>query len=141
MKVITLCGSTKFKEFFLNVNKWLTLQGNVVISVGLFGQVDNEPILPEDKILLDEIHKAKIDLADEIFVINVGGYIGSSTRSEIEYADSKGKKIRFLTDEKSDFEFWIHDFYNRKITEDWNVLVTSGTSGKNCFTGILDGTP
>jgi len=141
MKKITLCGSTKFKQEFLNVNKWLTLQGNVVISVGLFGQVDNEPILPEDKILLDEIHKAKIDLADEIFVINVGGYIGSSTRSEIEYADLKGKKIRFLTDEKSDFEFWIHDFYNRKITEDWNVQVTSGTSGKNRFTGILDGTP
>lgn len=142
MKVITLCGSTKFKEFFLNVNKWLTLQGNVIISVGLFGQVDNEPILPEDKILLDDIHKAKIDLADEIFVINVGGYIGSSTKSEIEYADSKGKKIRFLTDEKSEFEKWIHDFYNREITEDWNVSpVTSGTLGKNCFTGIIDGTP
>ena len=68
VNIITLCGSTKFKQEFLNVNKWLTLQGNVVISVGLFGQIDNEPITPEEKILLDEIHKAKIDLANEIFL-------------------------------------------------------------------------
>lgn len=120
MKVITLCGSTKFKTEFLNVNKWLTLQGNVVISVGLFGHVDNEPILPEEKILLDDVHKAKIDLGDEIFVINVGGYIGNSTKSEIEYADLKGKKIRFLTDEKSDYELWLHKFNQREQTI-WNI--------------------
>ena len=119
MNVITLCGSTKFKQEFLNVNKWLTLTGNVVITVGLFGQVDHEPILPEEKVLLDEIHKSKIDLANEIFVVNVGGYIGNSTKSEIEYADSKGKKIRFLTLEKSDYELWLHNF-NQREQSDWN---------------------
>lgn len=119
MNVITLCGSTKFKNEFSNVNKWLTLQGNVVISIGLFGQVDNEPISPEEIILLDDIHKAKIDLADEIFVINVDGYIGNSTKNEMEYADQKGKKIRFYMDEKSDLNMWYYKFSNRKQT-DWN---------------------
>lgn len=119
MKVITLCGSTKFKNEFLNINKWLTLQGNIVITVGLFGQVDNEPILPEEKILLDEIHKVKIDLADEIFVVNVGGYIGNSTKNEIEYADSKHKGIRFLNLEQSDFDLWYYNYNNRKQS-DWN---------------------
>ena len=119
MNIITLCGSTKFKQEFLNVNKWLTLQGNVVISVGLFGQIDNEPISPEEKILLDEIHKAKIDLANVLFVIDVNGYIGNSTKSEMEYADSKGKKIRFLSSEKSDYDFWIYSFLLRQQSE-WN---------------------
>ena len=119
VNIITLCGSTKFKQEFLNVNKWLTLQGNVVISVGLFGQIDNEPISPEEKILLDEIHKVKIDLANEIFVINVDGYIGKSTKSEMEYADQKGKKIRFYMDEKSDLNMWYYKFSNRQQSE-WN---------------------
>lgn len=120
MNVITLCGSTKYKNEFLMVNKWLTLQGNIVISVSMFGHVDKEPLLQSEKIILDAIHKGKIDLANEIFVVNVNGYIGGSTKSEIEYADSKGKKIRFLTDEKNEFEKWKHDFYDRKVLEDWN---------------------
>jgi hypothetical protein len=119
VKVITLCGSTKFKQDFLNVDKWLTLQSNVVISVGLFGQVDNEPIFPEEKILLDEIHKAKIELADEIFVINSGGYVGNSTKNEIEYARSKHKNVRFFTDEQEDFEIWLKK-YNKREQTDWN---------------------
>ena len=53
-------------------------------------------ITDEQKIMLDDIHKRKIDMADEIFVINKGGYIGSSTRSEIEYAKSKGKVARYF---------------------------------------------
>ena len=120
MNVITLCGSTKYKDEFLMVNKWLTLQGNIVISVSMFGHVDKEPLTLEEKITLDAIHKGKIDLANEIFVVNVNGYIGESTKKEIEYADSKGKKIRFLTDEKDDFERWKYEFYNRKVLEDWN---------------------
>ena len=98
-KVITLCGSTKFKEEFLKMQKELTLQGNIVISVGLFGHADGDyqTVLTEEvKIMLDEMHKSKIDMADEIFVINVGGYIGSSTKSEIEYALKTGKKINYL---------------------------------------------
>ena len=87
-KVITLCGSTRFKDAFMEAQKRLTLEGNIVISVGLFGHSgDNEVwedmdegTLTRTKEMLDDMHKRKIDMADEIFVINVGGYIGSSTR-------------------------------------------------------------
>ena len=96
-KVITLCGSTKFKEEYLRAQKELTLQGNIVISVGLFGHSGDAEVWTEGtKEMLDDMHKRKIDMADEIFVINVGGYIGSSTRSEIEYATREGKAIRYL---------------------------------------------
>lgn len=96
-KVITLCGSTRFKEQFLETQKLLTLKGNIVISVGLFGHSgDNEVWLKDTKQMLDDMHKRKIDMADEIFVINVNGYIGSSTKSEIEYALKTGKKVSYL---------------------------------------------
>ena len=103
-KVITLCGSTRFKEAFLETQKRLTLEGNIVISVGLFGHSgDNEVwenmdegTLTKTKAMLDDMHKRKIDMADEIFVINVDGYIGESTRSEIEYAIQTGKTVRYL---------------------------------------------
>ena len=96
-KVITLCGSTKFQEDFLAVQKKLTLEGNIVISVGLFGHSgDNEVWTEGTKEMLDDMHKRKIDMADEIFVINKNGYIGSSTRSEIEYAEKTGKIVNYL---------------------------------------------
>ena len=96
-KVITLCGSTRFKDAFMEVQKRLTLEGNIVISVGLFGHSgDNEVWTEDTKEMLDDMHKAKISMADEIFVINVGGYIGSSTRSEIAYAQMHGKHVRYL---------------------------------------------
>jgi hypothetical protein len=96
-KVITLCGSTRFKDEFIAEQKRLTLEGNIVISVGLFGHTGDEEVwLEETKVMLDDMHKRKIDLADEIFVINVGGYIGSSTRSEIEYALNTGKTVKYL---------------------------------------------
>ena len=103
-KVITLCGSTRFRDAFMEAQKKLTLEGNIVISVGLFGHSgDNEVwdgmdegALSKTKEMLDDMHKRKIDMADEIFVINVGGYIGSSTRSEIEYAEKAGKPVRYL---------------------------------------------
>ncbi len=96
-KVITLCGSTRFKDAFMETQKQLTLEGNIVISVGLFGHSGDEEVwTPGTKEMLDDMHRAKIDMADEIFVINVGGYIGYSTRSEIEYAQATGKKVRYL---------------------------------------------
>lgn len=106
-KVITLCGSTRFKEAFIDTQKRLTLEGSIVISVGLFGHSgDNEVwenmdegTLTKTKEMLDDMHKRKIDMADEIYVINVGGYIGESTRSEIEYARSLGKAVRYLEEE------------------------------------------
>ena len=92
-KIITLCGSTKFKDEFIAEQKRLTLEGNIVISVGLFGHSGDEEVWTKvTKVMLDDMHKRKIDLADEIFVINVGGYIGSSTRSEIEYAYQRRKQ-------------------------------------------------
>lgn len=96
-KIITLCGSTKFKEQYLEAQKRLTLEGNIVISVGLFGHSGDDEVWTEGtKAMLDDMHKRKIDLADEIFVVNVGGYIGESTRSEIEYAKSQGKDVKYL---------------------------------------------
>ena len=96
-KVITLCGSTRFKDQFLEAQKRLTLEGNIVISVGLFGHSGDDEVWTEGtKEMLDDMHKSKIDMADEIFVLNVGGYIGSSTRSEIEYAKSRGKRVNYL---------------------------------------------
>lgn len=95
--VITLCGSTRFKEQFLEAQKCLTLEGNIVISVGLFGHSGDEEVwTPGTKEMLDNMHKRKIDMADAIFVINVGGYIGSSTCSEIEYAKANGKEVLYL---------------------------------------------
>ena len=98
-KVITLCGSTRFKDAFMQAQKKLTLEGNIVISVGLFGHSGDSEVWTEGtKEMWDDMHKRKIDMADEIFVINVGGYIGSSTRSEIVYALSTGKIVRYLED-------------------------------------------
>ena len=95
--VITLCGSSRFKEQFLEAQKRLTREGNIVISVGLFGHSgDNEVWTSGTKEMLDNMHKRKIDMADAIYVINVGGYIGESTRSEIDYAEKNGKGIIYL---------------------------------------------
>jgi hypothetical protein len=88
----------------METQKRLTLEGNIVISVGLFGhsgdsevweQMD-EGTLTKTKEMLDDMHKRKIDMSDGIFVINVGGYIGESTKSEITYALAHGKSVRYL---------------------------------------------
>jgi len=94
MKVITLCGSTKFEDKYREINKKLTLEGNVVFSCGVFEHKDSEK--EKNRELLEAVHKKKIDLSDEIFVINVGMYIGKNTTDEIEYAKSKKKIIRYL---------------------------------------------
>lgn len=102
--VITLCGSTRFKDDFFEIQKRLTLEGNIVISVGLFGHSGDSEVwenmdegtLTKTKEMLDDMHKRKIDMADSIYVINVGGYIGESTKSEIEYALAHGKKVEYL---------------------------------------------
>ena len=107
-KVITLCGSTRFKEDFMRVQKELTLKGNIVISVGLFGHSGDSEVwenmdegsLTKKKQMLDDMHKRKIDMADEIFVINIGGYIGENTKSEIEYAIKNNKKVNYLENTK-----------------------------------------
>lgn len=96
--VITLCGSVKFKDDFIKVKEKLTLDGNIVFMPNFFNNVKKEEISLEIKKMLDEMHKQKIDMSDEIYVINLGGYIGESTKNEIEYAKMKEKKIKYLED-------------------------------------------
>ena len=100
-KIITLCGSTKFKEEFLREQKRLTLEGNIVLSVGLFGHSGDIEVWNEGvKELMDDMHKRRIDLSDEIFVINKDGYKGSRTKSEIEYALKTNKIVRYMEEIK-----------------------------------------
>lgn len=93
--IITLCGSIRFKEEFLKVQERLTLKGNIVFTPNFFNNFKGEMSI-EMKRMLDEMHRQKIDMSDEIYVINVNGYIGESTKSEIEYAISNGKKVKYL---------------------------------------------
>ena len=103
-KVITLCGSTKFKDDFIREQKRLTLEGNIILTVGLFGHSgDNEVwegmddgTLTKTKEMLDDMHFRRIDMSDEIFVINKNGYIGTSTRNEIDYNIKTGKKVNYM---------------------------------------------
>ncbi|HEY6022112.1 MAG TPA: hypothetical protein VIY48_20260 [Candidatus Paceibacterota bacterium] len=102
-RIVCLCGSTRFYNEFQKANYNLTMQGKIVLSVGFYPHAAAEHGHGEgvghdsnEKVMLDELHKRKIDLADEVFVINVGGYIGESTRAEIEYAEWAGRPIKFL---------------------------------------------
>ena len=103
-RVVTLCGSTKFKDEFERIQKELTLKGCIVISVGLFGHSGDKEVwegmdentVTQTKLMLDDMHKSKIDMADEIFVVNPNGYIGSSTWSEICYAKMTDKRINSM---------------------------------------------
>lgn len=96
--VVCLCGSTRFEAAFVKACREETLQGKIVLSVGLFGHKEGIDMEGEVKRMLDELHFDKIAIADEILVLNVGGYIGSSTRNEIAFAAKLGKRIRYLVD-------------------------------------------
>ena len=93
--IITLCGSIRFKTEFMKVQEELTLDGNIVFTPNFLNNTKDE-ITMETKNMLDEMHRQKIDMSNEIYVINFGGYIGESTKSEIEYAKANGKKISYL---------------------------------------------
>ena len=94
--IITLCGSIKFKDEFLKVQEELTLKGNIVLTPNFFNSLKKEDIDKKTKEMLDEMHKQKIDMSDAILVINKNGYIGDSTKSEIEYAKAQNKEILYL---------------------------------------------
>jgi hypothetical protein len=103
-KVITLCGSTRFEAEFAELNQRLTLDGCVVISLGMFSlpelagydwAVDSDDL----KGRLARVHLQKIRMADEVFIVDPGGYVGESTRREIAYAESLGKPMRYLSGE------------------------------------------
>lgn len=101
-RVVCLCGSTRFFEEFQRANYRETTAGNVVLSVGFYPHspeaAHGEKVGCDDeqKKALDALHLHKIDLADEILVLNVGGYVGDSTRREIDHARRTGKPVRFL---------------------------------------------
>lgn len=99
MKIITLCGSTKFKKEFEAINKKLTLEGNIVLSLGVFSHTDGEQLSDEQIKMLKDIHKQKIAMSDEIFVINKNSYIGNGLKEEIEYAKQLNKGISYLEEE------------------------------------------
>lgn len=105
-KIVCLCGSTKFYQEFQKANYQETGKGHIVLSVGFFmhkpEMVHGQTLgikSPKQKIMLDELHKRKIDLCDEVLVIDIGGYIGESTRSEIDYAIARGKPVRYISKE------------------------------------------
>ena len=109
-RIVCLCGSTRFKDEINAANARLTMSGALVISLGMFGHTDMPAVDwttggSDLKQMLDDLHKRKIDLADEIHVVNVGGYIGESTRGEIAYAVEHGKGVTFLEpDENEEWE-------------------------------------
>lgn len=96
--LVTLCGSTRFKEAFIEANYRETMAGRIVLTVGWFSHADGHIYTPtaEEKKALDQLHFRKIEASDEILVLNVQGYIGESTRNEIAHALALGKRIRYL---------------------------------------------
>lgn len=102
-QIVCLCGSTRFYYSFQQANYDLTMQGKIVLSVGFYPHATVEHGHGEgvghdsvEKAALDELHKRKIDLSDEVLVLNIGGYVGQSTRSEILYAEKIGRPVRFI---------------------------------------------
>jgi len=105
-RIVCLCGSTRFWKAFQEASLRETLAGRIVLSVGCATMSDEEcGITPEQKTALDELHLRKIELADEVLVLNVGGYIGESTGNELAYALALKKPIRTL--EPLDLEAWL----------------------------------
>ena len=102
-KIVCLCGSTRFWREFQRASLRETMAGKIVLSIGAATGTDDEHFgnLPQDeydriKSMLDELHMRKIDLADEVLILNVDGYIGESTRNERNYALQTGKRVRYL---------------------------------------------
>lgn len=108
-RIVCLVGSTRFMEAFQRANYMESLAGRIVLSIGCMTTSDAAKLeqwgtSTETKKKLDELHKAKIRLSDEILVLNVGDYIGDTTAEEIEYAFSLGKRIRWLEGAKDPAE-------------------------------------
>lgn len=91
-QVVTICGSTRFRDEIAQANRGLTLAGCIVLAPGVFAHAGDQ-ITDEQKLALDELHFRKIDLADSVVVVDPGGYVGASTQREIDYARSTGKPV------------------------------------------------
>ena len=96
--IVCLCGSIRFPDAWKKAHREESLAGKIVLSVGVMIHAGDSPIREDcpEKRLLDELHLRKIDLADEVLILNVNGYIGESTQRELTYALVEKKKIRFL---------------------------------------------
>ena len=94
--VITICGSTRFKDEMFEAARNLTLDDHIVLMPNIFEHADNEELTTEQKIRLDNLHKMKINMSDAIFVVNKDGYIGESTFGEIDWAVRNKKELYFL---------------------------------------------
>ena len=99
-KVVCLCGSTRFWDEFIEANRLETMEGHIVLAPGAFAH-SGHPIGYEEKARLDILHLRKIDMADEVLVVNPGGYIGESTSREIAYAMRTGKPVRYTAANES----------------------------------------
>lgn len=93
--IITLCGSSRFKDLFEQINQELTLQGHIVLAPGVFHHLLSTPLTQEQKVELDNLHRMKINMSDAIYVINPGQYIGESTYGEIDWANKQNKRVYF----------------------------------------------
>lgn len=98
MKIITVCGSYKFEKEMKEITEKMALEGNCMITPIDLTKPNKEAYTEKQAIMLDKMHKEKIKLADAILVVNVNGYIGNSTKSEIEFAKSLNKEILYYTD-------------------------------------------
>lgn len=103
--IVCLCGSTRFYDAFQKANYEETMAGKIVLTVGFYPHSTEQAhgesigITPEQKQELDQLHFRKIEMADEVLILNVGGYIGESTRRELAHARNLGKQVRFLEPE------------------------------------------
>jgi len=98
-EIVCICGSTRFKQSWISENARLTSEGYIVLAVGLWGHHERQDPPPVLKAHLDDLHLRKIELADWVWVLDVGGYVGDSTRREITHAEQLGKPVRYLSHE------------------------------------------
>ena len=94
-KIVTICGSLRFIHKIQEIAEILELENGWVVFAPIPHTLDRK-LTDQEKTLLGDIHKAKIDLSDAIFVVNVDGYLGEAVKDEIAYAKEKGKEIFFL---------------------------------------------
>lgn len=98
MKIITVCGSYKFKKEMLEIAEKMTLNGNCMLMPIDLTKPNKEAYSKDEALMIDKMHKEKIKLSDAILVVNVNGYIGNSTKSEIKFAKLLNKEILYYTD-------------------------------------------
>lgn len=99
MKIITVCGSLRFYKEMMEITEKVELQGNCMLVPIYNPNKPNKDVFTEEEaLMLDKMHKERIKLADAILVVNVDGYVGSSTKNEIEFAKSLNKEIIYYTD-------------------------------------------